>query len=136
MLKNLTAVCVLAVYSATLFSAIAWAQETPGETKKLKIISSLPLTGSANAQTTSVINGIRMAIDEEHLQSACDPQQMLFELHGLILALHHDARFLRHPDAVERAQRAFSRILAEFATPQGLASIQSDSGESKPGCKR
>ncbi len=64
MLKNLTAVCVLAVSSATLFSAIAWAQETPGETKKLKIISSLPLTGSANAQTTSVINGIRMAIDE------------------------------------------------------------------------
>jgi AcrR family transcriptional regulator len=79
---------------------------------------------------------ICMAIDEEHLQRACDPQQMLFELHGLILALHHDARFLRHPDAVERAQRAFSRMLAEFATPQGLASIQSDSGESRPGHKR
>jgi hypothetical protein len=60
---------------------------------------------------------------------------MLFELHGLILALHHDARFLRHPDAVERAQRAFSRMLAEFATPQGLASI-APLAESKPGRKR
>ncbi|MSP23825.1 MAG: branched-chain amino acid ABC transporter substrate-binding protein [Myxococcales bacterium] len=31
-----------------------------------KIVSSLPRTGSANAQTTSVVNGIRMAIDELH----------------------------------------------------------------------
>ncbi|MDA1008109.1 MAG: branched-chain amino acid ABC transporter substrate-binding protein [Planctomycetota bacterium] len=30
----------------------------------LKIVSSLPRTGSANAQTTSIVNGIRMAIDE------------------------------------------------------------------------
>jgi branched-chain amino acid transport system substrate-binding protein len=30
----------------------------------VKIISSLPRTGSANAQTTSVVNGIRMAIDD------------------------------------------------------------------------
>ena len=28
-------------------------------------------------------------------------QQMLFEVHGLILALHHDARFLRHPGAID-----------------------------------
>ena len=31
---------------------------------------------------------------------------------GLILALHHDARFLRNPGAVERARRGFERILA------------------------
>lgn len=30
----------------------------------IKIVSSLPMTGSANAQTTTIINGIRMAIDE------------------------------------------------------------------------
>jgi branched-chain amino acid transport system substrate-binding protein len=30
----------------------------------VKIVSSLPLTGSANAQTTSMVNGIRMAIEE------------------------------------------------------------------------
>ena len=30
----------------------------------LKIVSSLPRTGSANAQTTSMVNGIKMAIDE------------------------------------------------------------------------
>jgi hypothetical protein len=47
---------------------------------------------------------------------------MLFEVHGLILALHHDARFLRLPGAVDRARVGFERIvqhylLAEPATP-------------------
>ena len=37
--------------------------------------------------------------------------QMLFEVHGLILALHHDARFLRLPGAVERARKGFERIV-------------------------
>ena len=45
---------VLAVASATL----AQAAET------IKIVSSLPRTGSANAQTTSMVNGIKMAIAE------------------------------------------------------------------------
>jgi branched-chain amino acid transport system substrate-binding protein len=35
-----------------------------GGGKTLKIVSSLPRTGSANAQTTSIVNGIRMAIAE------------------------------------------------------------------------
>jgi hypothetical protein len=37
---------------------------------------------------------------------------MLFEIHGLILALHHDARFLRTPGAPDRARAGFERILA------------------------
>ena len=37
-------------------------QDAPN--KKLKIVSSLPQTGSANAQTTSIVNGIKMAIEE------------------------------------------------------------------------
>jgi hypothetical protein len=44
---------------------------------------------------------------------------MLFEIHGLILALHHDARFLRHPGALDRARRGFTRIVSMAATPKG-----------------
>ena len=33
-------------------------------TKTVKIVSSLPRTGSANAQTTTIVNGIRLAIEE------------------------------------------------------------------------
>jgi branched-chain amino acid transport system substrate-binding protein len=35
-----------------------------GDPNVIKIVSSLPRTGSANAQTTTLVNGIRMAIEE------------------------------------------------------------------------
>jgi AcrR family transcriptional regulator len=63
---------------------------------------------------------IRAAVDEGHLGADTDAGQLLFEMHGLILALHHDARFLRHAGAEERARIAFERLLADAATaPQG-----------------
>jgi AcrR family transcriptional regulator len=60
---------------------------------------------------------IRAAVDEGHLRSDSDPGQLLFEIHGLILALHHDARFLRHAGAEARARAAFERLLAHAAAP-------------------
>ena len=59
---------------------------------------------------------IRIAIDEGDLRADTDPLQMLFELHGLILALHHDARFLRTPGALERAHVGFDRALFHYRT--------------------
>jgi AcrR family transcriptional regulator len=55
------------------------------------------------------------AIDEGHLKPDTDAGQMLFELHGLILALHHDARFLRHDGVLDRARRGFERIVRDAA---------------------
>ena len=55
---------------------------------------------------------IELAVEAGHLPADADPQQMLFEIHGLILALHHDARFLRTPGAPDRARAGFERILA------------------------
>ena len=46
----------LVVYSSTV--EFAYGEQT------IKIVSSLPRTGSSNSQTTSMVNGIRMAIDE------------------------------------------------------------------------
>lgn len=59
--SSLTGVFVAAALSSLAFTASASA--APQE-KTLKIVSSLPRTGSANAQTTTMVNGIRMAIDE------------------------------------------------------------------------
>jgi hypothetical protein len=42
---------------------------------------------------------------------------MLFEVHGLILALHHDARFLRHAGADARARAAFENVLSLYTAP-------------------
>ncbi|MGY4830718.1 TetR/AcrR family transcriptional regulator [Sphaerotilaceae bacterium SBD11-9] len=60
---------------------------------------------------------IRMSIDEGQLRADTDAQQMLFEIHGHILAVHHDARFLRLPGALDRARVGFERVVAYYATP-------------------
>jgi AcrR family transcriptional regulator len=54
---------------------------------------------------------IRLAVDCGHLRPDIDPLQLLFEVHGLVLALHHDARFLRLPGATERARVGFERLI-------------------------
>jgi AcrR family transcriptional regulator len=65
----------------------------------------------------ALARAIELAVDEGHLRAGIDVQQLLFELHGLILALHHDARFLRIPGALDRARRGFERIVADHAAP-------------------
>ena len=51
------------------------------------------------------------AVSEGHLADGTDVEQVLFEIHGLVLALHHDARFLRRRGAEARARAAFARIV-------------------------
>ncbi|MBK9361008.1 MAG: TetR/AcrR family transcriptional regulator [Rubrivivax sp.] len=60
---------------------------------------------------------IRGAIDEGHLRADTDAAQMLFEIHGLILALHHDARFLRNDGTLVRARAAFDRVVRDHESP-------------------
>ncbi len=64
----------------------------------------------------ALARAIQIAIDEGHLKPETAPQQVMFEIHGLILALHHDARFMRNPGAVERARTGFERVLASLLT--------------------
>jgi AcrR family transcriptional regulator len=80
------------------------------------------LAGMVKAWHLALERAIRMAIEVGHLRPDTDPAQMLFEVHGLILALHHDARFLRNPGAVERARAGFARTLSHYAaaTPSSV----------------
>lgn len=50
------------------------------------------------------------------LRADVDENQLLFEIHGLILALHYEARFLRSDNSMERAKTGFNNILACYAT--------------------
>ncbi len=63
------------------------------------------------AWQSALERAISLSVDAGHLRPDTDSLQILFELHGLILALHHDARFLRQPGAIDRARRGFDRIL-------------------------
>ena len=67
---------------------------------------------------------IRIAVEEGQLREDTDPAQMLFEIHGLILALHHDARFLRNAGVLDRARNGFERVLAHYQTPRAAHALQ------------
>lgn len=60
---------------------------------------------------------IRQAIDMGHLCEDIDVEQMVYEIYGLILALHHDARFLRLPDSAIRAKNSFDRLINSYRPP-------------------
>jgi AcrR family transcriptional regulator len=57
---------------------------------------------------------ISIAIDEGHFKADADTHQMLFEIHGLILALHYEARFLKNPGSIARANAGFHNILQRY----------------------
>jgi AcrR family transcriptional regulator len=52
-----------------------------------------------------------------HLRKDVDVQQLAFEIHGLILAVHYEARFLKNPGSITRATQAFESIVARSAAP-------------------
>ena len=54
------------------------------------------------------------AREEGHLRADVNEQQMLFEIHGLILALHYEARFLKNPGSIARANAGFANILRHY----------------------
>jgi AcrR family transcriptional regulator len=72
------------------------------------------LVSMVQAWHSALSRAIELAIAQGHLRKDAEPTQMLFELHGLILALHHDARFLRIPGTMDRARAGFERILAHY----------------------
>ena len=72
------------------------------------------LVGMVQTWRNALERAVRQAIDAAHLGADTDPAQLLFEVHGLILALHHDARFLRHPGADARARAGLDNVLARY----------------------
>jgi AcrR family transcriptional regulator len=73
------------------------------------------LASMVRAWHAALERAISLAIETGELRTDADPTQMLFEVHGLILALHHDARFLRIPGALDRARAGFERTLSHYA---------------------
>jgi hypothetical protein len=59
---------------------------------------------------------VKQAVAEGHLPADTDPMQTLFEIHGLILALHYENRFLHNPGSIDRALLAFESIVERYAS--------------------
>lgn len=81
------------------------------------------LASSVNTWLTAMRRAVELAVAEGHLHADTDAHQMAFEIHALILALHYEARFLRSPDSLRRALKAFEGIVGRFSAP-ALASAE------------
>ena len=90
------------------------------------------LASMVRAWQAALQRAIGLSIEAGHLQPDTDALQMLFEIHGLILALHHDARFLRLPGAVDRARRAFDRIVQFYLMPDLKPDVRPDALAGQP----
>ena len=75
------------------------------------------LATSVQTWLDAMDRAIVMARDCGHLRADVDEQQMAFEIHGLILALHYEARFLKKPASIARANKGFENILVRYGTP-------------------
>ena len=58
-----------------------------------------------------LIKAIRQAVSEGHLKASLDAQQLVFEIYGLMLAMHQDARLLRSADSAKRARTGLRRLI-------------------------
>src|SRR5205823_1500971 len=75
------------------------------------------LVAMVRAWQEALVRGAQQAIDCGDLKAGTDAQQLVYEMYGLVLAVHHDARFMRRPGTVERAQRGFARLIADYRNP-------------------
>ncbi|MBI3229127.1 MAG: TetR/AcrR family transcriptional regulator [Burkholderiales bacterium] len=69
------------------------------------------LAGMVRAWQEALLRCVQQTIACGDFKPDTDPHQVVFEMYGLILALHHDARFLRMPGSVNRAQAGFDRLI-------------------------
>ena len=88
------------------------------------------LAGMVLAWQNALRRCVEQAIEVGHLRRDTDPQQLVYEMYGLILALHHDARFIKRPGSVDRAHVGFERLIENYCTPEYLA-IRKTGAESK-----
>jgi AcrR family transcriptional regulator len=72
------------------------------------------LEQSVKTWLSAVKRTITIAVEEKHLSAGTDPKQVMFEIHGLILALHYEARFIKSMRSMERATTGFDNLLKRY----------------------
>ncbi len=79
------------------------------------------LASSVNVWLDAFRRAVAQARQAGHLRPDADADQMAFEIHGLILALHYEARFLKNPGSIARAHTGFDHVLATYGRPMPAA---------------
>ena len=90
------------------------------------------LASSVATWQTALRRAVELAQEEGQLSRESDAHQIAFEIHGLILALHYEARFLRNPSSVVRARQGFAHTVARYATQNPIASADTTGSAQAP----
>jgi AcrR family transcriptional regulator len=85
------------------------------------------LTSMVQAWQGALFRCVKQAVESGDLKPDTDPAQMVYEMYGLILALHHDARFLHRPGSLERATFGFTRLINTYQSLQDSSTASSPS---------
>lgn len=72
------------------------------------------LVSSVKTWLSALHRAVTQARDEQDLLKDIDATQMSFEIHGLILALHYEVRFLKNAKSLSRAKQGFEHILERY----------------------
>lgn len=76
------------------------------------------LASSVKTWLKAVHRAVMQACEEGHLSTDTDTHQMVFEIHGLILAWHYEARFLKSAQSLGRASLGFENILQRYGAAE------------------
>ena len=74
------------------------------------------LADSVRTWLAAMHRAVVQATDAGHFHHETDAHQVVFEIHGLILALHYEARFLKTPGSIARAKTAFAGMVARYGS--------------------
>jgi AcrR family transcriptional regulator len=83
-----------------------------------------------------LLKAIRQAVAEGHLRPDVDANQMVFEVYGLMLAMHQDARLLRSADSARRARTGLARLIAAARPASASKSVQNARGKQARSARR
>lgn len=76
------------------------------------------LASSVNTWLAAMLRAVLQAKEEGHLEADIDAPQMVFEIHGLILALHYEARFLKTSQSLTHTAKGFENILKRYGASE------------------
>ncbi len=80
-----------------------------------------PVREALSESVSTWLNALRKAVQQSvnlgHLRQDCDAALMAFKIHGLVLSLHYQYRFLKAPEAVQWAQQGFDQLVRAYAAP-------------------
>ncbi len=73
------------------------------------------LVGMVHSWQRELTRTIKQCIESGDLHHDLDAEQLVFEIYGLILVVHHDARLLKSANAVVRARQSLQRLIASYS---------------------